>query len=344
MSFLSTCITSYGYWLSVVSSGRSVVSAVTGQMTYPVASLTLDSARSYVMRGASFTQGTISSIPIGGSISPEGFVSSILLLVVIIVTFVIVVVILVVVVVVIVGVVIVVVIIGVVVVVGDVSPILKLSFVINGFLRGIVFYHCSINLWVMVIASSKFPLFATGVLLIRCFYLYCRSFVSAVTGQMTYPVASPTLDSARSYVMRGASFTQGTISSIPIGGSISPEGFVSSILLLVVIIVTFVIVVVIFVFVVVAIVRVVIVVAIIVVVVVVGDVSPILKLSFVINGWAYASHQDKASSVRVPVANVTLFSSAQSSLDPVFLFVLSVFSMVAACASRAATIPSAISC
>ncbi|GJY32940.1 hypothetical protein Tco_0417409, partial [Tanacetum coccineum] len=27
-------------------------------------------------------------------------------------------------------------------------------------------------------------------------------------------------------------------------------------------------------------------------------------------GWAYAFHQDKASSVRVPVANVTLFSSA----------------------------------
>ncbi|GKG37760.1 hypothetical protein Tco_0456983, partial [Tanacetum coccineum] len=26
--------------------------------------------------------------------------------------------------------------------------------------------------------------------------------------------------------------------------------------------------------------------------------------------WAYAFHQDKASSVKVPVANVTLFSSA----------------------------------
>ncbi|GJX27019.1 hypothetical protein Tco_0233315 [Tanacetum coccineum] len=32
-------------------------------------------------RGAPFTQGTIPSIPIGGSISPEGFLSSILLLV-----------------------------------------------------------------------------------------------------------------------------------------------------------------------------------------------------------------------------------------------------------------------
>ncbi|GJU02664.1 hypothetical protein Tco_1113002 [Tanacetum coccineum] len=54
---------------------------VLGQMTYLVASLTLDSARSYVMHGASFTQGMISSIPIGGSISPEGFLPSILLLV-----------------------------------------------------------------------------------------------------------------------------------------------------------------------------------------------------------------------------------------------------------------------
>nr|GEW17292.1 hypothetical protein [Tanacetum cinerariifolium] len=60
--------------------------------------------------GAPFTQGIISSIPIGGSISPEGFLPSILLMVIMVV---IVVVILVVVVVVIVGVVIVVMIIGV---------------------------------------------------------------------------------------------------------------------------------------------------------------------------------------------------------------------------------------
>ncbi|GJZ00696.1 hypothetical protein Tco_0518125 [Tanacetum coccineum] len=52
-----------------------------GQMTYPVASLTLDSARSYVMQGAPFTKRSISSIPIGGSISPEGFLPSILLMV-----------------------------------------------------------------------------------------------------------------------------------------------------------------------------------------------------------------------------------------------------------------------
>ncbi|GJU55500.1 reverse transcriptase domain-containing protein [Tanacetum coccineum] len=81
-------------------------------MTYLVASLTLDSAGSYVMQGAHFTQGTIPSIPIGGSISPEGFLPSILLLVVIIVTVVIVIVIL------------------IVVVVDDVSFILKHSFVI----------------------------------------------------------------------------------------------------------------------------------------------------------------------------------------------------------------------
>ncbi|GJR67131.1 hypothetical protein Tco_0013196 [Tanacetum coccineum] len=48
----------------------------------------------WILIGASFTQGTISSIPIGGSISPEGFLLPVLLLVVIIVTVVIVIVIL----------------------------------------------------------------------------------------------------------------------------------------------------------------------------------------------------------------------------------------------------------
>nr|GFA07123.1 hypothetical protein [Tanacetum cinerariifolium] len=62
--------------------------------------------------GASFTQGMISSIPIGGSISHEGFLLPILLLVVIVVMAVIIAVILVVVVVVIVGVFIVITIIG----------------------------------------------------------------------------------------------------------------------------------------------------------------------------------------------------------------------------------------
>ncbi|GJX04204.1 hypothetical protein Tco_0190120 [Tanacetum coccineum] len=141
---------------------------VLGQMTYPIASLTPDSARSYVMQGAPFTQGTIPSIPIGGSINPEGFLSSILLLVVIIVTVLIVVVILVVVVIAIVGVVIVVVIIRIVVVVGGVSSIFKHSFVIIGVLRRIVFY-----------------------------YLLHQP-LSYVPSQMTYFVASPTLDSASS--------------------------------------------------------------------------------------------------------------------------------------------------
>nr|GEW66457.1 hypothetical protein [Tanacetum cinerariifolium] len=81
--------------------------------------------------GAPFTQGTISSIPIGCNISLEGFLLLILLLVVIIVTVVIVAVILVVVIVEIVGVVIVVTIIGVVVVIG-VFAIIKLLFVIIG--------------------------------------------------------------------------------------------------------------------------------------------------------------------------------------------------------------------
>ncbi|GJY56288.1 hypothetical protein Tco_0455403 [Tanacetum coccineum] len=216
------------------------------------------------------------------------------------------------------------------------------------------------------------------------------SLVSAVLGQITYPVASLTPDSARSYVMQGTPFTQGTIPSIPIGGSIRPEGFLSSILLLVVIIVTVLIVAVILVVVVIAIIGVVIVVVFIGIVVVVGGVSSIFKLSFVIigvlrrimfyyllhqplsYGWAYAFHQDRASLVRVPVANVTLFSSAQLlrentdsvrsnqrmrptapsfpvftigvPVGPVFLLGLLALVIVAACASRAAAMPSVISC
>ncbi|GJX43629.1 hypothetical protein Tco_0260305 [Tanacetum coccineum] len=122
-------------------------------------------------------------------------------------------------------------------------------------------------------------------------------------GQMTYPVASLTLDSARSYVMQGAPFTKRSISSIPIGGSISPEGFLPSILLMVI----------------------------------------LLACSIPI-GWAYAFHQDKASLVKVPVQMFILFYSDQLygentdsvrvSLGPVFLLGLSVFAMVAACASR----------
>nr|GEW30809.1 hypothetical protein [Tanacetum cinerariifolium] len=100
--------------------------------------------------GASFTQGTIPSIPIGSSISPKGFLLPILLLVVIKFMAVIFAVILVVVVVVIVGVVIIVTIIGViigvvvvatiirVVVVTGVFVIIRLSFVIIGFLHKIL--------------------------------------------------------------------------------------------------------------------------------------------------------------------------------------------------------------
>ncbi|GJS75558.1 reverse transcriptase domain-containing protein [Tanacetum coccineum] len=80
----------------------------------------------------------------------------------------------------------------------------------------------------------------------------------------------------------------------------------------------------------------------------------------VFHGWAYAFHQDKASLVRVPVANVTLTSLAhllrentdsvrsnqrmRNSLYQCFLLGLSAFAMVVACASRAAIIPSVMSC
>ncbi|GJS57591.1 hypothetical protein Tco_0652375 [Tanacetum coccineum] len=87
----------------------------------------------YWLKGIFFTQGTISSITIGGSKSPEGFLLLVLLLVVIIVTVVIVAVILVVVVVAIIRV--------VIDVVGGVSSIFKLLFVIVGVLRRIVFYY-----------------------------------------------------------------------------------------------------------------------------------------------------------------------------------------------------------
>ncbi|GJZ04543.1 hypothetical protein Tco_0537818 [Tanacetum coccineum] len=70
---------------------------------------------------------------------------------------------------------------------------------------------------------------------------YGWSFVSTVPGQMTHPVASLTLDNAKSCVMQSAFLTQRKASSIPTifswGGSIRPEGFLSFILLLAVIIV-----------------------------------------------------------------------------------------------------------
>nr|GEU65610.1 hypothetical protein [Tanacetum cinerariifolium] len=73
----------------IASGGWPFVSVVPGQMTHLVASMTLDSARSCVMQGAFLTQGkafSILSVFIwGGSISPDGFLPSILLLGVIIV-------------------------------------------------------------------------------------------------------------------------------------------------------------------------------------------------------------------------------------------------------------------
>nr|GEW98439.1 hypothetical protein [Tanacetum cinerariifolium] len=120
------------------------------------------------------------------------------------------------------------------------------------------------------------------------------------------------------------SSTQGKVSSIPTVFSwidnISSDGFLSFILLVVVIMVTIIMVVVVLEIVVVVIVG--------VVIIVTGGVSSIFKFLFVIigflcrlvfyymlhqplgYGWAYAFHQDKASLVRVPVANVTLSSLA----------------------------------
>ncbi|GJR98397.1 hypothetical protein Tco_0270571 [Tanacetum coccineum] len=118
---------------------------VPGLMAYFVTILIPDSARSCMMHCTLPTQGMRSIISMV-SISPQGFLPSILLLVVIIVVVVMVAVIMVVVVVAVVGVFIVVAIIGVVVivmiirvvVVVGVSAIIKLSFVIIGSLHNIV--------------------------------------------------------------------------------------------------------------------------------------------------------------------------------------------------------------
>ncbi|GKG21288.1 hypothetical protein Tco_0383883, partial [Tanacetum coccineum] len=69
--------------------------------------------------------------------------------------------------------------------------------------------------------------------------------------------------------------------------------------------------------------------------------------------WAYAFHQDKASSVRVPVANVTLFSlahllrentdSVRVPVGQVFLLGLLVHAILAACTSKAVATLSATS-
>ncbi|GJX29704.1 hypothetical protein Tco_0237783 [Tanacetum coccineum] len=118
---------------------------------------------------------------------------------------------------------------------------------------------------------------------------------SNVPGLVAHIVTSLTLDSARSCVMQGTSFTQGKFSSIPTvfswGGSISPDGFLPSILLLVVIIVV-----------------VVVVVAVIVVVVVVGEgVSPSRVFLLVLSAFAMvAAYASKA----VATLSVTSFLMA----------------------------------
>nr|GEV47276.1 reverse transcriptase domain-containing protein [Tanacetum cinerariifolium] len=123
----------------------------------------------------------------------------------------------------------------------------------------------------------------------------CRS--PDFPGQMTHLVVSLTLDSAKS---GGASYTQRKVSMVPVvlsvpfvlsqGGSISPDSFLPFILLLVVVLVTVIIFVV-------PVILIVVVVAIVVVVFVVAIIEEF--------------HQDKASSVRVPVANFTLQFSVQ---------------------------------
>ncbi|GKD93500.1 hypothetical protein Tco_1373337, partial [Tanacetum coccineum] len=127
-----------------------------------------------------------------------------------------------------------------------------------------------------------------------------------ISSLMAYFVAILTPNSAWSCVMQSTLPTKG-MRSIISTVSISLKDFLPSILLLMVIIVAVVIVTVIWVVIFVN----VIVVAIIGVVVVVSGVPSIIDLSFMIIGWACAFHQDKASSVKVLVAYVTLFSSAQ---------------------------------
>ncbi|GKE91944.1 hypothetical protein Tco_1573039 [Tanacetum coccineum] len=100
----------------ITSSGWPFVSVVLGQVVHLVTSITLNSARSCMMQSAFLTQGTVSNIPIvfswSDSIRPKGFLSFVLLWLVIIVA--------------IVGV-------GVmvVVVVVESSSVIKLSFVIT---------------------------------------------------------------------------------------------------------------------------------------------------------------------------------------------------------------------
>nr|GEW08085.1 hypothetical protein [Tanacetum cinerariifolium] len=129
-------MTNYIYWVLIASSGWSFIFTVSGYVTHPVASLTLDSARSCMMHSAFLTQGTVSSIHIifswGDSIGPEGFWPSILLLTVIIVAVAIVVTVVL---------VVVAAIIGTVTAVVEVPSIIKLAFVIIGSLYRTTLYY-----------------------------------------------------------------------------------------------------------------------------------------------------------------------------------------------------------
>nr|GEZ19437.1 hypothetical protein [Tanacetum cinerariifolium] len=132
----------------------------------------------------------------------------------------------------------------------------------------------------------------------------------------------------------GCIFTQGIVSSIPIGGSISPGGFLPSILLLVVIMVVVVIVVVTVILVVIVVVKMVI--AIIGVVVVVGDVSSILKLSFMIIGDLVGLLYPNRLGICIPPRQGIVGVSLGSRFLLVSLVLI-------ACVSRAAAMPSVIS-
>ncbi|GJV58970.1 hypothetical protein Tco_1465070 [Tanacetum coccineum] len=80
---------SKGWFNKITSSGWPFVFAVLGQMAHLVTSITLSSARSCVMHSAFLTQRMVSNIPIvfswGDNIRPEGFLSYVLLWLVIIV-------------------------------------------------------------------------------------------------------------------------------------------------------------------------------------------------------------------------------------------------------------------
>nr|GEV38885.1 hypothetical protein [Tanacetum cinerariifolium] len=142
----------------------------------------------------------------------------------------------------------------------------------------------------------------------------------------TAAVASGAQTCARSCVIQGTFLTQGKASSIPIvfsrGGSISPEGFLPSVLLFAVIIVVVAIVVTVVLVVVDAIIR---------VIAIVGGVSSIIKLLFVIIGDLVGLFYSNRLSVCIPPGQGVIGVS----LGPVFLLVFLVFSMVAACVFRA---------